>query len=77
LPTKYAAELILLAAIWGASFLFMRSTSAEFGPIMLITLRTGIAALVDFATTHRAYVQTLAHNNSYRLNQYGHSILPV
>tara|TARA_R110002153_G_scaffold37939_4_gene110680 strand:- start:1057 stop:1941 length:885 start_codon:yes stop_codon:yes gene_type:complete len=46
LPTKYAAELVLLAAIWGASFLFMRSTSAEFGPIMLITLRTGIAALV-------------------------------
>jgi drug/metabolite transporter (DMT)-like permease len=46
LPIKYAAELILLAAIWGASFLFMRSTSAEFGPIMLITLRTGIAALV-------------------------------
>jgi drug/metabolite transporter (DMT)-like permease len=46
LPIKYLAELILLAAIWGASFLFMRSTSAEFGPIMLITLRTGIAALV-------------------------------
>jgi drug/metabolite transporter (DMT)-like permease len=46
LPIKYVAELILLAAIWGASFLFMRSTSAEFGPIMLITLRTGIAALV-------------------------------
>jgi drug/metabolite transporter (DMT)-like permease len=46
LPIKYAGELILLAAIWGASFLFMRTTSAEFGPIMLITLRTGIAALV-------------------------------
>lgn len=46
MPIKYVAELILLAAIWGASFLFMRSTSAEFGPIMLITLRTGIAALV-------------------------------
>ena len=46
MPFKYFVELLLLSAIWGASFLFMRTTSAEFGPIMLITLRTGIAALV-------------------------------
>jgi drug/metabolite transporter (DMT)-like permease len=45
-PFKYFIELLLLSAIWGASFLFMRNTSADFGPIMLITLRTGIAALV-------------------------------
>lgn len=46
MPVKYAFELVFLAAIWGASFLFMRTTSAEFGPVLLITLRTGIAALV-------------------------------
>jgi drug/metabolite transporter (DMT)-like permease len=38
-------ELVLLAAIWGASFLFMRSATPEFGAISLVVLRTGIAAL--------------------------------
>jgi len=39
-------QLFLLAAIWGASFLFMRVATPEFGPIALIALRVGIAALV-------------------------------
>jgi len=39
-------ELFALAAIWGSSFLFMRVATPEFGPIALITLRVGIAALV-------------------------------
>ncbi|TDV11085.1 DMT family transporter [Paraburkholderia caballeronis] len=39
-------ELVLLAAIWGASFLFMRVAAPEFGPVPLIALRVGIAALV-------------------------------
>lgn len=39
-------ELVLLAAIWGASFLFMRVAVPEFGPIPLIALRVGIAAAV-------------------------------
>jgi drug/metabolite transporter (DMT)-like permease len=46
MPLKYLFELLILAAIWGASFLFMRTTTGDFGPIMLITLRTGIAAMV-------------------------------
>jgi len=37
-------ELILLAAIWGASFLFMRVGSPEFGPVLFMTLRTLIAS---------------------------------
>ena len=37
--------LILLAAIWGASFMFMRVGVPEFGPIIFTTLRTGIAAV--------------------------------
>ena len=38
-------ELLLLAAIWGASFMFMRVGAPEFGPIFFTTLRTGIAAI--------------------------------
>ena len=45
MPIKYLLELLLLAAVWGASFIFMRTTAPDFGPIMLITLRTGIAAV--------------------------------
>ncbi len=41
----YLIELITLAALWGASFLFMRTGSPEFGPVVLIALRTGIATI--------------------------------
>jgi drug/metabolite transporter (DMT)-like permease len=40
------AELTLLAAIWGGSFLFMRIGVPEFGPVALSALRVGGAALV-------------------------------
>jgi drug/metabolite transporter (DMT)-like permease len=43
---KHAIQLIVLAAIWGASFLFMRVSVQEFGPVLLMTLRIGIGALV-------------------------------
>lgn len=39
-------ELLALAAIWGASFLFMRVAVPELGPIPLIALRVTIAAVV-------------------------------
>jgi drug/metabolite transporter (DMT)-like permease len=39
-------ELLLLAAIWGASFLFMRLGAHEFGPAALAGLRVALAALV-------------------------------
>jgi len=38
-------ELILLGAIWGASFLFMRIAVPEFGTYALVELRVGIGAL--------------------------------
>ncbi|MCI0517675.1 MAG: DMT family transporter [Woeseiaceae bacterium] len=38
-------ELFLLGAIWGASFLFMRVATPEFGPFALVELRVAIAAL--------------------------------
>lgn len=40
------AELTLLAAIWGASFLFMRLGAHEFGPVALAALRVGGASLM-------------------------------
>jgi len=44
----YLLELFCLAALWGASFLFMRMAVPDFGPMALVELRTGIAALFLF-----------------------------
>lgn len=43
---RYFFELIALAALWGASFLFMRVAVPEFGPIWLIDWRVLLAGLV-------------------------------
>lgn len=40
------SELVLLAALWGAAFLFMRLGAAEFGPAVLAFLRVAGAALL-------------------------------
>jgi drug/metabolite transporter (DMT)-like permease len=40
------AELLLLSALWGASFLFLRIISPVLGPILLIELRVLIAFLL-------------------------------
>ncbi|NJL79361.1 MAG: DMT family transporter [Richelia sp. SM2_1_7] len=39
-------ELLLLAAVWGASFLFMRIASPVLGPVWLIELRVLLAGLI-------------------------------
>lgn len=39
-------ELVLLGAIWGASFLFMRMGAGEFGPVTLAFLRVAGASLM-------------------------------
>lgn len=46
MKTADLAELVALAAIWGASFLFMRLGAAEFGPVALAAVRVAGAALV-------------------------------
>jgi drug/metabolite transporter (DMT)-like permease len=43
--TASLARLLLLSAIWGASFLFMRIGAPVLGPSLLILARTGLAAL--------------------------------
>lgn len=49
-------ELVLLAAIWGASFLFMRVAAPEFGAFALVELRLalGAAVLLPFLWQARA-----------------------
>ncbi|RYF27543.1 MAG: DMT family transporter [Comamonadaceae bacterium] len=43
--TDWLGEFVLLSALWGASFLFMRLGGSEFGPLPLAGLRVGLAAL--------------------------------
>lgn len=38
-------DLLLLAALWGASFLFMRVAAPAFGPVALVELRVLVAAV--------------------------------
>jgi drug/metabolite transporter (DMT)-like permease len=45
MKAKDIVDLVLLAAVWGASFLFMRMGAPEFGPIALVQLRLLIAAM--------------------------------
>jgi len=45
LKNSDVSELLALAAIWGASFLFVRMGAAEFGPVALAALRVIGAAL--------------------------------
>ena len=46
MKTSDLSELAGLAALWGASFLFMRLGAAEFGPVALAAVRVAGAALV-------------------------------
>jgi drug/metabolite transporter (DMT)-like permease len=39
-------ELLVLGAIWGASFLFMRVAAADFGPVALVEVRIVLGALI-------------------------------
>lgn len=46
MSTRNSIELVLLAALWGASFLFMRVATPEFGAVVLIEIRVLLAGLV-------------------------------
>jgi drug/metabolite transporter (DMT)-like permease len=48
MQTSLIFEFILLAAIWGSSFLFMKFGAGEFGPITTAFLRVTIGALFLF-----------------------------
>jgi drug/metabolite transporter (DMT)-like permease len=55
-------QLIVLAALWGASFLFIRVGVAEFGVAPLMALRVGIGALflIAMLLARRPFRQTIA-----------------
>ena len=44
MPLASIVDFVLLAAIWGASFLFMRLAVVEFGAVATAAVRVGIAA---------------------------------
>ena len=46
MPIRDSFNLLLLAALWGVSFLFIRIAAPEFGAIPLITVRVALASLV-------------------------------
>ena len=52
-----AIQLVTLAAIWGASFLYMRMGAPDSGVIPLIALRVGIAAFLLLPVLRNAGVR--------------------
>lgn len=46
MPIQNAFMLLLLGAIWGASYLFIKVTVADIPPLTFVVLRTGIAGLI-------------------------------
>jgi drug/metabolite transporter (DMT)-like permease len=48
MPTTFLVDFLLLAAIWGSSFLFTRVAVVEFGPLPIAAARVAIAAAVLF-----------------------------
>ena len=46
MTSRELGALLLLGAIWGASFIFMRVAAPEFGILPLVVLRTSLATLV-------------------------------
>ncbi|MCB1957541.1 MAG: DMT family transporter [Rhodocyclaceae bacterium] len=71
-------DLFLLAAIWGASFLFMRVAAPAFGPGPLIELRVGVAALVllPFLVRHRQLSYLRSHLGPLAFIGLSNSALP-
>ena len=46
MPFKDFVELIVLGAIWGASFMLMRIAAPEFGIFAMVEIRALLAALI-------------------------------
>ena len=70
-------ELLLLGAIWGASFLFMRVSASDFGAFALVEIRLALGALILLPFTWQARA-SLARAGWWRLAGIGaiNSALP-
>ena len=66
---RYGRMLLLLAALWGASFLFIRIASPVLGPVVLVDLRVFIAggALVFYALRSARLPALWSHWKAYLL----------
>lgn len=79
---KHFFELLVLSAVWGASFLFMRIAAPEFGALNLAALRIIIAAITLcplLYLTAKAYRKTRAISPVIKpivLVSIGNSVLP-
>jgi drug/metabolite transporter (DMT)-like permease len=69
--TRDLIDLLVLGAIWGASFLFMRVAAPEFGAIPLIAARVGIAAIFLIAVLARRGGLRQLQPNAVRLTLLG------
>lgn len=69
--TRDLIDLVVLGAIWGASFLFMRIAVPEFGAIPLIAARVGIAAVFLLAVLSRRSGLRDLYGNAARLTLLG------
>lgn len=78
MSTKHLFQLILLAAIWGASFLFMRVAVPALGPVWLIEWRVLLGALSLALAGHwiRHSPQLLTHWRHYLLLGLFNNALP-
>jgi len=64
---KDFGALLLLSALWGGSFLFMRVAAPVLGPMLLVTLRVGIAsaALLVYAVYSGAVPPLRTHRRQF------------
>lgn len=71
MKTRDLVDLLVLGAIWGASFLFMRVAAPEFGAVPLIAARVGIAAVFLIAVLARRGGLDRLYANAARLTFLG------
>ena len=46
METKYWILITILGAVWGSAFMFIKIATVELGPIALVNIRLGVAALI-------------------------------
>src|SRR5262245_57279859 len=71
MKTRDVVDLLVLGAIWGASFLFMRVAAPEFGAVPLIAARVGIAAIFLIVVLARLRGLEEIYRNAARLTVLG------
>jgi drug/metabolite transporter (DMT)-like permease len=61
MPMRSLALLVILAALWGGSFVFMRVAAPALGPIPLAFARVALAAI--------ALLRLLSHNDGCPISE--------